>query len=212
MGCRRWSAGDFALLLTDLHMPRMDGYTLAKAIRSEEAAGRRTPIIALTANALRDEELRCRAAGMDAYLSKPVQLAQLKASIEAWLGSERREIGVAEEPAAGVASAPADLGVLAALVGNDPTVITEVLHAFCLTAARSSAELSEGIRTGAWRVAADAAHKLKSAARSIGAVRLGDLCAQVEQGAEAGRSGELKALLPLFEAESIAVLRFLEPR
>jgi CheY-like chemotaxis protein len=84
----RWrsGAGDIALLLTDLHMPEMDGYALARAIRAEEPAGQRLPIIAVTANALRDEELRCRAAGMDGYLTKPIQRLQLQAAIEEWLG------------------------------------------------------------------------------------------------------------------------------
>ena len=81
----RWRSGNFAMVLTDLHMPEMDGYALATAIRAEEGAGRRTPIIAVTANALREEELRCRALGMDAYLTKPVRLPQLRAVIEAWL-------------------------------------------------------------------------------------------------------------------------------
>ncbi|MCK7494923.1 MAG: ATP-binding protein [Comamonadaceae bacterium] len=81
----RWRRGGHALLLTDLHMPLMDGYTLAAALRQEEGGKRRLPIIALTANALRDEELRCRKAGMDGYLTKPVRLARLKEAIDVWL-------------------------------------------------------------------------------------------------------------------------------
>jgi CheY-like chemotaxis protein len=81
----RWRSGDFGLLLTDLHMPELDGYALATAIRAEEKGGPRKPIIALTANSLRDEALRCFAAGIDAYLTKPVQLPRLKAAIEAGL-------------------------------------------------------------------------------------------------------------------------------
>jgi two-component system, sensor histidine kinase and response regulator len=81
-----WRGGDFALLLTDLRMPEMDGYALARAIRAEESAGKHLPIIAVTANALRDEELLCRAAGMDGYLTKPIQRVRLQATIEAWLG------------------------------------------------------------------------------------------------------------------------------
>jgi PAS domain S-box-containing protein len=77
-----WRRGRFSLIVTDLHMPEMDGYGLASAIRSEEGGGRRTPIIALTANALREEEARCLALGMDAYLTKPVHLAKLKAIVE----------------------------------------------------------------------------------------------------------------------------------
>jgi PAS domain S-box-containing protein len=86
----RWRSGKFALVLTDLHMPEMDGYDLAAAIRLEEGEVHRTRIIAVTANALREEELRCLDAGMDACLTKPVRLTELKAAIEAWLGPAAR--------------------------------------------------------------------------------------------------------------------------
>jgi signal transduction histidine kinase/CheY-like chemotaxis protein len=81
----KWRSGDYALVLTDLHMPEMDGYDLTRAIRAEEGNARRTPIIVLTANALKDEGDRCRALGTDDFLTKPVQLASMKAVLERWL-------------------------------------------------------------------------------------------------------------------------------
>ncbi|MDO8465666.1 MAG: PAS domain S-box protein, partial [Gallionella sp.] len=86
-----WQSGDYGLLFTDLHMPKMDGYELAIAIRAAEKATAketnqpRIPIIAITANALKGEADHCRAIGMDDYLSKPVQLVNLKAMLEKWL-------------------------------------------------------------------------------------------------------------------------------
>jgi two-component system sensor histidine kinase/response regulator len=80
-----WKSGDYALVLTDLHMPQMDGYELATAIRAEEKGGTRIPIIALTANALKGEADRCREVGMDDYRSKPTPLADLKSVLEKWL-------------------------------------------------------------------------------------------------------------------------------
>lgn len=75
-------------------MPVMDGYSLAASVRAEETKGSRLPIITLTANALRGEELRCRDAGMDAYLTKPVCLAQWSTSIQAacTLGHRRVQV------------------------------------------------------------------------------------------------------------------------
>jgi len=72
--------GRFDLLLTDIHMPGMDGIEAARAIRAGEArSGRaRTPIVALTADALDEGKRACRDAGMDGFLTKPVDPAELE--------------------------------------------------------------------------------------------------------------------------------------
>jgi len=80
-----WQSGDYSLLITDLHMPEMDGYELTSNIRAAESGDNRIPIVAFTANALKGEAEHCREIGMDDYLSKPVQLANLKAMLEKWL-------------------------------------------------------------------------------------------------------------------------------
>ncbi|ARJ67324.1 hypothetical protein WV31_17460 [Magnetospirillum sp. ME-1] len=78
-----WRARPYCLVLTDCHMPIMDGFQLTAAIRAEERAdGRHTPILALTANALAGEAERCLKAGMDSYLSKPVELPHLRQALE----------------------------------------------------------------------------------------------------------------------------------
>jgi signal transduction histidine kinase/CheY-like chemotaxis protein len=78
---------DYAMLLTDCQMPEMNGYELATAWRQHEAAllrATRLPVIAMTANALDGEIERCHEAGMDDYLSKPVQLRQLEDKLRTW--------------------------------------------------------------------------------------------------------------------------------
>ncbi|MEW5729904.1 MAG: response regulator, partial [Pseudomonadota bacterium] len=79
-----WRDGGYAMVVTDCHMPVMDGFQLTRAIRDEEAARglARTPILALTANALSGEDERCLSEGMDGYLAKPVELARLKEALE----------------------------------------------------------------------------------------------------------------------------------
>lgn len=85
-GIEAWQSQDFALILTDCHMPVMDGFEMTRAMREEEASKgvARMPIIAITANALTGESDRCLSAGMDVYLSKPVKLKDLEATLKKW--------------------------------------------------------------------------------------------------------------------------------
>lgn len=84
---RLWRWGSYALVLADLQMPSMDGFDLARRIRAVEAGeGReRTPILAMTASTLEDEERRSRAAGMDGFITKPMSIDQLRAALDVWL-------------------------------------------------------------------------------------------------------------------------------
>jgi signal transduction histidine kinase/ActR/RegA family two-component response regulator/HAMP domain-containing protein len=78
-----WRARPWDLVITDCHMPEMDGFQFVAALRQDEQAdGRRTPVLALTANALSGEAERCLAAGMDGYLAKPVELARLREALD----------------------------------------------------------------------------------------------------------------------------------
>ena len=88
-----WRSGQYDLMLADLQMPDMDGFELARRLRSEEAStGRaRLPILAVTASALESEEERSRAAGMDGFIIKPLGIEQLKATLDIWLRDDSRE-------------------------------------------------------------------------------------------------------------------------
>ncbi|MBI4880979.1 MAG: response regulator [Planctomycetes bacterium] len=79
------ATGAYDVILMDCQMPRMDGYSAARAIRAREGDSSHTPIIALTAFAMEGDRERCLEAGMDEYLSKPIDLAQLRRTVESFL-------------------------------------------------------------------------------------------------------------------------------
>lgn len=200
----------YGLVFTDLHMPVMDGYELTVAIRARETETRRLPIVALTANALKGEADRCREVGMDDYLSKPLPLADLKVILGKWLPSapptaESSDSADNLHTSQATVMPPVDISVLKALVGDDPAVLRDVLKDFMTSTARIAGELRAACAAGQCTVARAASHRLKSAARAVGALGLGELCEAMEN---AGAAGDPKALadgLPLFEAQIIAV-------
>jgi signal transduction histidine kinase/ActR/RegA family two-component response regulator len=88
-----WRKGGYDLVLADLQMPTMDGFELARRIRDDEAAaGReRMPILAVTASTHQEQEELSRVAGMDGFITKPIGIEQLRATLDVWLGGMREE-------------------------------------------------------------------------------------------------------------------------
>ena len=206
-----WQSGSYALLLSDLHMPGMDGYELTAAIRTQEQGTRRIPIVAMTASYVKGDGDHCRAADVDDYLSKPLQLADLKATLEKWLPATAFSLHIHREAVPQAAAAGAvDVSVLESLVGNDPAVILEFLNDFRISAAKIAPDLISACANSQAVQASDQAHKLMSSARSVGALVLGELCAEMETAGKAGSTETLTALLPMFEQELDAVNTFLD--
>jgi CheY-like chemotaxis protein len=92
-----WRAGAFDLVLMDIQMPEMDGVAATRAIRAaERGEGRaRTPILALSANAMTHQVAEYLKAGMDAHIAKPIEIPKLQAALEAALSGEHAIAGVA---------------------------------------------------------------------------------------------------------------------
>ena len=204
-----WQAGDYAMVLTDCHMPRMDGFSLTDAIRRHEAgSGRRTPIVAVTANAMKGEAERCLRAGMDDYLSKPVRMEELNDKLVRWMPARRAAetaSGGPPLPATAVIlpaeAAPAsviDRTVLGDVLGGDEAMILDLLDRFVVLS-RDDAETLRRTVDRRGPDAVGAAHKLKSGARGVGATRVAAICQDIEEGARHGRWQAVEAALSCLE-------------
>jgi len=208
---KRWTKGDYGILFADLHMPKMDGYELTAAIRTSEAGKHHTPIIAFTANAIKGEEDHCLAVGMDDYLSKPVQLVSLRKVLKKWLPCASMQANTADETSEHYSPSESfDVEVLKRLVGSDVTVVHQFLATFRSSADTMATELRHACEQGQAKRAGEIAHKLKSSARSVGALALGEICENMERAGKASDMDEVTQLLPKFEQELDAVRQYIK--
>jgi len=166
----------------------------------------------LSASASQREADRSMAAGMDDYLGKPMQLAQMKAALERWLPAvaSRAHAGIAAVATDDAPSPALDVRVLEGLIGNEPSVVSEFLRDFRSGTESTALKLRAAYADHDAAQAGEQAHKLMSSARAVGALQLGNLC---ERMAEAGRTRDtviLGRLWPVFELELGAVIACLD--
>jgi PAS domain S-box-containing protein len=194
----RAAAGQpFELVLMDCQMPEMDGFTATREIRKIEAGqSRHTPIVAMTANAMRGDRESCIAAGMDDYISKPVRLTSLREIVQTWLAAWDKEIVMLE-----TVDADGWLAFSEAL-GGDAEAMRDVASAFIDETERLIADLHEAIADKDVPRTRHAAHSIKGGAATVGATVLSQLAFDVEgparEGSLDGAAANARALAALF--------------
>ena len=184
----KWQSGRYALLLTDLHMPRMDGYQLTKAVREWERAhgSPRTPILALTANAMGGEAERCLALGMDDFLVKPVTIPLLASKLHQWMPHVK--VDSPEASVARTALAPKstdwkpglDSKTLMDLCGGNAASAQEILDDFIATTQADLQLLQDAFQQKDQPCIVRQSHRIKGSAAMIGARDLADRAAKLE--------------------------------
>jgi HPt (histidine-containing phosphotransfer) domain-containing protein len=164
-------------------MPVLDGFGLTESIRREEAKRDlpRSGLIAVTADALKGEDARCFAAGMDGFLAKPISLEALARTLGRWIP----DLAAASATSNAASGALFDPEGLRGLFGADPGRLSGVLQSFAEGAARDIAAMRSAHDA---RQIASSAHRLNGAARMAGARLLAEQAARAEA---AGNGGDL---------------------
>ncbi|UPY38366.1 PAS-domain containing protein [Sediminicoccus sp. KRV36] len=198
---RIWREERQSIILLDIHMPVMDGFELARAIRAEEQrlSLPRTTLIAVTANALKGEAERCYAAGMDGFLAKPVTLDGLSRALSRFLPEV-----AGEGPAQG--GALFDPEALRGLFGQDRARLSSILESF----AEQARHDIQGMQGADAKALGLAAHRLKGAARMVGARLLAEQAQAVETALkeqDAARIAAATAGMDALLTETLSVAR-----
>ncbi|QQR69701.1 MAG: PAS domain S-box protein [Alphaproteobacteria bacterium] len=195
---------DYHLLLTDCHMPEMDGYELSRRWRSDEkrkTARERLPIVALTADALPGTRQLCYDAGMDDYLIKPVSISDMESCIRHWLPSaiewrcdKRRtdktcpETDVRQEQTQlpsmekNVDDLPVlDMAYFQELVGDDPAMLSDMLNQYLDRVQRDLVDLDKAFDKKDMTAIRSLSHGMAGSSETAGAKRMSYLTRMIEQ-------------------------------
>jgi CheY-like chemotaxis protein/HPt (histidine-containing phosphotransfer) domain-containing protein len=190
----------YDLILMDCEMPEMDGYEATRRIREQEtAAGKpRVPIIALTAHAISGDRDKCMAAGMDGYLSKPIEPHRLAEELDKWLPAPQpaREPETQEKPPQEPADGAFNEKELLGRLMGDRSLAGKVVAGFLQDAPSQLRHLRERLEEGDADGARRQAHTLKGAASTVSARSLSALARKIEDAARAGELERAGKLLP----------------
>jgi CheY-like chemotaxis protein/HPt (histidine-containing phosphotransfer) domain-containing protein len=207
--------GSYSLVLMDCQMPVMDGFAATKAIRqAEEKTAKHLPILAMTANAMQGDRELCLTAGMDDYITKPIDTARLAATLATWL---KDEIAIATPSipvraplaAAKPVEQAIDLKRLTELVGDSPGAIDDMLLAFAKYLQPLQERLTTQVRDAGPDLKA-LLHELRGAASNLGANPLAQLASDLETGLAGGERAPVALQIARIDAEFKRVLDYLD--
>ncbi|MBC8413407.1 response regulator [bacterium] len=205
---------EFSVIFMDCQMPEMDGFEATKKIRENEGRSRHTPIIALTANAIQGDRELCLDAGMDDYLSKPFSLEQIEKKLSKWMkpttmveAQDRAEEQNAAINAGTMKSADGILDLRAfermQLIQQEGTsdLVARVIKLFLSDSPALVSKMNAAVEAKTSEDTWKTAHSLKSSSANIGALKLAELCKELENDARAGSMDTAGRLVAEIENE-----------
>jgi two-component system, sensor histidine kinase and response regulator len=186
---------DYAAVLMDCRMPRLDGFDATRAVRAQEPEGQRVPIIAMTASALEGERERCLAAGMDDFLTKPVAAADLEQVIRRWTGSPAAQPAPLPAAPAPPVLDPDRRRMLEELSKDGVTFFDRTAASFRARVGDQVAAIREAVAAHDAQRLQFCAHQLKGSALNLGLPLVGATAARLEALGDAGRTSGADGLL-----------------
>jgi two-component system sensor histidine kinase/response regulator len=185
-----WKHGGFDLILMDCQMPELDGYAATREIRTLEGAELHIPIVALTAHAMKGDDEKCRDAGMDDYLTKPLDRAQLVACLERHLGKVEGAVALVSAAPAAVDGnpehAPVDWSAFLLATDNDDVLARELVDLFIASGDETLRAIIDALGKRDYAAVGEYAHSLKGASANLRAKPTADMAARLEAAARAG--------------------------
>jgi PAS domain S-box-containing protein len=180
------SPDHFDVVLMDVQMPEMDGFEATAAIREKEkSTGKHMPIIAMTAHAMKGDRERCLAAGMDAYVSKPVQFDELIRVTESF---SEKEVPAIESP-----ERTWDIDVALSRVGGDQQLLSDLAKIFCEQSPKLLSAIETAIDQRNLPGLKRGAHSLRSAIATFAADHASEVAAQLEDSSRSEGFEEYRA-------------------
>jgi two-component system sensor histidine kinase/response regulator len=195
-----WAPGRFDVILMDIQMPELDGVEATQLIRSRESDGQHTPIIALTARAMIGDRERFLAAGMDAYISKPLRASDLIETIDRLTVAYPAAVNTGSLKSSQVRLPAIDLAALKDTTGSDDELAQELISLFLADAPQYLTRLRLAAAAGDRSELRESAHALKGAANAIAARAVAALALAVEAAAAADT---LEAIPGLVDAVAV---------
>ncbi|MFM5715676.1 ATP-binding protein [Aeromonas allosaccharophila] len=183
---RAWQTGDFVLLLTDCHMPVMDGYTLTRRLREQ---GEQAPIIGVTADTSEEAAVNMTAAGMNDMLCKPYSLDSLRQMLLRWLPATT----TSELPLPELSINPDMVARWQDLFG-DETIAKSMAREYLASNHKDCCAMMSALSSGDSQEMVEIAHRIKGAARMIGEQQLAEQAAQLESAARLKQLSEFELL------------------